>query len=121
MPPADDDDDPAVYGSGAGPINADEADVETEAEQGELDDDETNMETGEGMSDEEEDDEEQEDFDGILLNLTPTFNTLSLVLRDEGVMKFVKYLSASAGGSRFDIQAEFQVGTAISEDVDAMT
>ena len=59
--------------------------------------------------------EEDEDFDGVLLNLTPSFNTLSVVLRDEGVMRFVKYLAANAGGSRWDVIGEFEVG-AIEED-----
>ena len=61
-------------------------------------------------------DEDEDDFDGVLLNVTPSFNTLNVVLRDEGVMRFVKYLGASAGGSRWDISAEYTVGAAEIED-----
>ena len=38
-----------------------------------------------------------------MLNVSPAANTLNLVLRDEGLMRFVKYLSASAPSSRFDV------------------
>ena len=38
-----------------------------------------------------------------------SFNTLSLVVRDAGVMRFVKYVSAGAPGSRWDISAEFKI------------
>ena len=54
-----------------------------------------------------------------LLNVTPSYNTLNVVLRDEGVMRFVKYLGASAGGSRWDIAAEYTVGAAEMEEDEA--
>lgn len=38
-----------------------------------------------------------------MLNVAPAANTLSLVLRDEGLMRFVKYLSCAAPSSRLDI------------------
>lgn len=44
----------------------------------------------------------QDDESGVL-NVSPAANTLNLVLRDEGLMRFVKYLSASAPSSRFDV------------------
>lgn len=65
-----------------------------------------------------EDEEEDEDFDGVLLNLTPSFNTLSIALRDEGVLHFVKYLGSAAGGSRWDVVAEYGVGAVEEEDDD---
>lgn len=34
----------------------------------------------------------------------------------QGVMKFTKYLCASAGGSRWDVVGEFEVGAAVEED-----
>ena len=43
-----------------------------------------------------------------MLNVSPASNTLNLVLRDEGLMKFVKYLSAAAPGSRWDVAAVYQ-------------
>jgi len=38
------------------------------------------------------------------------------VLRDERVMKFVKYVSASAEGSRWDVCGEYEVGMVQAED-----
>ncbi|CAO1619471.1 unnamed protein product [Parajaminaea phylloscopi] len=65
------------------------------------------------MDDGEDDDDE---FDGVLLNLTPSFNTLSVALRDEGVLQFVKYLGSAAGGSRWDLVGEWSVGAVEEED-----
>ncbi|PWN31266.1 uncharacterized protein FA14DRAFT_128472 [Meira miltonrushii] len=107
MPPTDESDDPAVYGSGKGEAAND---AESKEEEGQEEEMEIELE-----NEEDEADSEGED-DGVLLNLLPQFNTLSLVLRDEGVMRFVKYLSASAGGSRFDVSAEYEVGAAIPEE-----
>lgn len=44
---------------------------------------------------------------GGVLNVGPSFNCLSLVLRDEGLMRFVKYLSAQAPGSRWDVSGVY--------------
>jgi len=59
---------------------------------------------------------EDEDEDGTLLVAQPGFNRLLLALRDEGVMHFVKYVSASAEGSRYDVCGEWQVGQVEEED-----
>ncbi|KAJ7682321.1 nuclear protein, partial [Mycena polygramma] len=61
-----------------------------------------------------EDDEEE---DSTLLTVQPGFNRLLLVLRDERVMRFVKYVSASAEGSRWDVCGEYEVGM-VEEDGD---
>lgn len=53
------------------------------------------------------DDEEE---DSTLLTVQPGFNRLLLVLRDEKVMRFVKYISAAAEGSRWDVCGEYEVG-----------
>lgn len=55
-------------------------------------------------------DEEDDDDDETLLTWQPHFNCLLLVLRDEGVLRFVKYVSAAAPGSRWDVCCEFEVG-----------
>jgi hypothetical protein len=47
---------------------------------------------------------------GPLLTQPVSFNRLLLVLRDPGVMRFVKYLSAAAPGSRWDVGGEWEVG-----------
>jgi hypothetical protein len=49
------------------------------------------------------------DEDGALLTLSASSNTLSIVLRDEGVMRFIKYVSARAPGSRWDISFEYDL------------
>lgn len=67
------------------------------------------MDDGEG-------DYADEDFDGVLLNLTPSFNTLSVALRDEGVLQFIKYLGSAAGSSRWDLVGEWTVGAVEEEE-----
>jgi prolyl 3-hydroxylase /prolyl 3,4-dihydroxylase len=42
-----------------------------------------------------------------VLNVSAASNSLNLVLRDEGLMRFVKYVSAAAPGSRWDVAAVF--------------
>jgi prolyl 3-hydroxylase /prolyl 3,4-dihydroxylase len=56
------------------------------------------------------DDGTDTDDDGTLIVSQPSFNTLLLVLRDQGVLKFVKYVSAAAQGSRWDVAGEWEVG-----------
>ncbi|TXT10632.1 hypothetical protein VHUM_02137 [Vanrija humicola] len=68
-------------------------------------------------SDFDSDEEEAGDDDeGPLLTLGTSFNKLLLVLRDPGVMRFVKYLSAGAPGSRWDVGGEWEVGVLEEED-----
>lgn len=50
-----------------------------------------------------------EDAETSLLSVSAVNNTLSLVMRDEGVMKFIKYVSANAPGSRWDIAVEYEI------------
>jgi len=57
--------------------------------------------------------------DGPLVNFQASFNTLCLVCRDEGVMRFVKYLSCHAPGSRWDISSEFVLQAQDYEDDEA--
>lgn len=63
-------------------------------------------------SDSDSDDDED---DGPLLTQAVSFNKLMIVLRDPGVMRFVKYLGAGAGGSRWDVGGEWEVGV-LEED-----
>lgn len=56
------------------------------------------------------------DEDGALLTLSAGSNTLSIVLRDEGVMRFIKYVSARAPGSRWDISFEYDLPEDQGED-----
>lgn len=65
--------------------------------------------------DEDMSDGDEEDG-GPLLTVQPGFNRLLLVLRDERVMRFVKYLSASAPGCRWDVYGEWEVGIVEEND-----
>ncbi|KAG1735047.1 nuclear protein [Suillus lakei] len=94
MAPHDEEDDPAVYRSGSSKKN------QGNDASGSQDHDDA---AGTGEQEDEED-------ESTLLTVQPSFNRLLLVLRDEGVMRFVKYVSAAAAGSRWDLCAEFNVG-----------
>lgn len=48
--------------------------------------------------------------DGILLSNPAAWNVLTVALRDEGVLKFVKYVSQAAMGDRWDLVGEWRVG-----------
>ncbi|KAA8648367.1 hypothetical protein EYZ11_006795 [Aspergillus tanneri] len=54
--------------------------------------------------------------DGILFSTAAGWNRLSIVLRDSGTLKFVKYVSAAAQGDRWDITGD--LGVEFGEDVD---
>ncbi|KAI8818194.1 Oxoglutarate and iron-dependent oxygenase degradation C-term-domain-containing protein [Fimicolochytrium jonesii] len=47
--------------------------------------------------------------EGALLTVSAGWNVLTIVVRDEGLMRFVKYVSAAAPGSRWDVSWEYQV------------
>lgn len=96
--------DEATYG-GAGEKTKGEAEQEQEQEQQEK----------EGTEGEEE---EEEEDDGPLLALEPEWNRLHLVLRDPGVLAFVKYVSARAPASRWDVAGEWEVQGVEEEDDD---
>ena len=55
-----------------------------------------------------EGDEAAEDDDETV-TLPATRNCLNLVLCNEGVMRFTKYISATAPGSRWDIMNEYEI------------
>ena len=59
---------------------------------------------------------DDEDDDGPLLTSQPSFNTLLIVMRDAKVMKFTKYISAEAPGSRWDLGGEWEVGAMAEEE-----
>ena len=44
-----------------------------------------------------------DDGGGCVVNVAPSPNALSLVLRDEGLLRFVKCVSMAAPGSRWDV------------------
>ncbi|QSS52872.1 Fe II 2-oxoglutarate-dependent dioxygenase [Histoplasma capsulatum var. duboisii H88] len=44
--------------------------------------------------------------DGVLFSMAAGWNRMSIVLRDSGTLKFVKYVSRSAAGDRWDVTGE---------------
>ncbi|PPQ67568.1 hypothetical protein CVT25_012062 [Psilocybe cyanescens] len=126
MAPHNEEDDPAIYRSSskkAKPTSSNSSSSAQKASSSKLDAPSEEVEVdGEGGDDDEVppsehmDDEEEED--GTLLAVQPGFNRLLLVLRDERVMRFVKYVSAAAEGSRWDICGEYEVGVVQEADQD---
>jgi Rps23 Pro-64 3,4-dihydroxylase Tpa1-like proline 4-hydroxylase len=57
----------------------------------------------------------EDEDDGVLFSNPASWNTLSLVLRDTGVMKFVKYVSQSAKGDRWDVVGNYGVAEEAEE------
>ena len=58
------------------------------------------------------------DDDNILFFQAAAWNKMTLVLRDSGALKFVKYISESARGDRWDISGVFDVEEQDDEDGD---
>ena len=111
MAPHDEEDDPAVYRSNSHGKTAHNGDGHAANGNGSAGSSNENDEVE--MEDSDEDDE-----DATLLTSQPGFNRLLLVLRDEGVMKFVKYVSAAAEGSRWDVCGEYEVGMIEADESD---
>ncbi|WPH04955.1 Fe II 2-oxoglutarate-dependent dioxygenase like protein [Acrodontium crateriforme] len=57
--------------------------------------------------------------DGILFSNPASWNTFSVVLRDRGTLKFVKYVSGSAKGDRWDFTGCVEVEDDDDDDIDA--
>jgi hypothetical protein len=74
------------------------------------------VETAESEGEDVDQDMDEDEDDSTLLTVQPGFNKLLLVLRDERVMRFVKYVSAAAPGSRWDVCAEYEVGQVVNTD-----
>lgn len=55
--------------------------------------------------------------DGVLVSTDAGWNIFTLVLRDTGVLKFVKYVSRSAWGGRWDVTSEWVVKETNEEDI----
>ena len=109
MAPHEEEDDPAVYRSGS---HKKSRDPEGSPGGSKANGGSSSSATANGGGSVETDgsDEEEDDDDGTLLTVQPGFNRLLLVLRDERVMRFVKYVSAAAEGSRWDVCGEYEIG-----------
>ncbi|ANB15501.1 Tpa1p [Sugiyamaella lignohabitans] len=51
----------------------------------------------------------EKDEDSVLFTNQPSWNVFHLIVRDKGLLRFVKYVSKSAPGSRWDLTAEWKV------------
>jgi prolyl 3-hydroxylase /prolyl 3,4-dihydroxylase len=61
----------------------------------------------------------EDEDDGILFSDSPSWNTLSVVLRDQGVLRFVKYLCRDpdgVGSGRWDVKGEVELGEGAFEE-----
>ncbi|KAI0053613.1 nuclear protein [Auriscalpium vulgare] len=120
MAPHGEEDDPAVYRSGAKqaprPRNSPPADHHSSNGNGTNGHRRSSPHSSHDDTSMHEDDEDEDEEDGTLLTVQPGFNRLLLVLRDEGVMHFVKYVSAAAVGSRWDVCGEYEVGIVEEEE-----
>lgn len=108
MSPHEGEEDPAVYRSGSQKQGKSTQNGENRSQPKTGDD--------ESMEDGGDDSEGDEGDDGILLTVQPAFNRLSIILREKAVLHFVKYVSASAAGSRWDVSGEYTVS--LIEDSD---
>ncbi|KAG9101989.1 hypothetical protein FS749_000554 [Ceratobasidium sp. UAMH 11750] len=112
MAPHEGDDDPEVYKtSGSKSANGSN---KPETKSSEKDTDPKGK--GKAKAKDEAMSEGGEDDDGTLLTVQPGFNRLVIALRDSGVLKFVKYVSAAAPGSRWDVFGEWEVGMLEADD-----
>lgn len=59
----------------------------------------------------------EDEDDGILFSDTPSWNTLSVVLRDQGVLRFVKYV-CRGGRGRWDVKGEVELGEGVFDEED---
>ncbi|KAF3933891.1 hypothetical protein ABW19_dt0203841 [Dactylella cylindrospora] len=47
--------------------------------------------------------------DGLMLHLPANWNSMNIIYRDTGIMRFTKYVSRAAAGSRWDVGGVYQV------------
>jgi len=59
------------------------------------------------------------DEDSGVLNVGAAANCLNLVLRDEGLMRFVKFVASAAPSSRWDLAAEYKPEDDSSDEEEA--
>jgi hypothetical protein len=114
MAPHDEEEDPAIYRSGSSrkaPQSGSSAQADDPSHPVSVINGATH-----DVDDSDADADEDEDEDSTLLTVQPGFNRLLMVLRDERVMHFVKYVSAAAPGSRWDVCAEFEIGMVLNDD-----
>ncbi|KAH8834198.1 Oxoglutarate and iron-dependent oxygenase degradation C-term-domain-containing protein [Flagelloscypha sp. PMI_526] len=116
MAPHDEDQDPAVYRSSGSKTSKPPSDTVSVKPNVNGNGAMNGVETAESEGEDVDQDMDEDEDDSTLLTVQPGFNKLLLVLRDERVMRFVKYVSAAAPGSRWDVCAEYEVGQVVNTD-----
>jgi hypothetical protein len=116
MAPHEGEDDPEVYKTSASKSKAGSSKPDADASKKPADPKGKGKAKAEPQAEDEHMSEEGEDDDGTLLTAQPGFNRLVVALRDAGVLKFVKYVSAAAPGSRWDVFGEWEVGMLEADD-----
>lgn len=114
MAPHEEEDDPAVYRSSSKKSKEPSPSARNTNESGRASRSPSAKAVSEPM-DTDASDQSDDDDDGTLLTVQPGFNRLLLVLRDERVMRFVKYVSAAAESSRWDVCGEYEIGMVAEE------
>ncbi|KAK3069687.1 putative component of NuA3 histone acetyltransferase complex [Teratosphaeriaceae sp. CCFEE 6253] len=61
---------------------------------------------------------EEDEDGGVLISNAPSWNTLSVVIRDQGTMRFVKYVSRRAPGDRWDVVGMCEMGEGVDDEED---
>lgn len=117
LAPPDTEEDPAVYKSSKSHKNG-KPETSNGTSNGAVTNGSSHSLPAEEADDEDTMSEDEEEDSGPLLSVQPGFNRLLLVLRDERVMHFVKYLSATAPGCRWDVYGEWEVGMVHEGDSD---
>jgi len=112
MAPHNEEDDPAIYRSSTQRKKKEDGAVTKDGHAGPS----PPQSSGSNSHGEAEDTEMSEEEDSTLLTVQAGYNRLLLVLRDERVMRFVKYISAAAEGSRWDVCGEYEVGMLEEQD-----
>lgn len=60
--------------------------------------------------------DDEDDDDALLFTDPPSWNRFSVVLRDQGTLRFVKYVSKAARGDRWDIKGVVELGSGAWDD-----
>ncbi|KAK9245068.1 Oxoglutarate and iron-dependent oxygenase degradation C-term-domain-containing protein [Lipomyces tetrasporus] len=119
----DDENDPAVYLSGSRAKRRKELEqlrAEDQLSVGNDDsfstgDDDANEVESSSAYESEDDEEAEEAGDSVLLTSQAKWNVLTVVYRDPEVLKFVKYVSQNAPGSRWDVAGEWKPGEVVEK------
>lgn len=108
--------DPAVYLSASRTKRAKE--TEEKLAPGVEIEEKLDEESDDSSSSSDDDDDDEVESESVLLTSQARWNVLTLVYRDPCVLKFVKYVSKLAPGSRWDVAGEWKPGVDAEDDAE---